>query len=61
MDRHSKEVRSYNMSRIHNKNTVPEEIVRKYLFGQGLRYKKNVKGLAGTPDIVFLGIKRLFL
>lgn len=30
----------------------PEEIVRKYLFSQGLRYRKNVKKLPGCPDIV---------
>lgn len=51
-DRHSKEVRSYNMSRIRGKNTKPEEIVRKYLFSQGFRYRKNDKRLPGTPDIV---------
>ncbi|WP_295089030.1 very short patch repair endonuclease [Ruminococcus sp.] len=34
------------------KNTKPEEIVRKYLFSQGFRYRKNDKRLPGTPDIV---------
>lgn len=52
MDVHTKEIRSYNMSRIRSKNTKPEEIVRKYLFSKGLRYRKNVKNLPGTPDIV---------
>ena len=52
MDVHSKEVRSYNMSCIKGKGTKPEEIVRKYLFSQGFRYRKNVKRLPGTPDIV---------
>lgn len=52
MDRHSKETRSYNMSMIKSKNTKPEEIVRKYLFSKGLRYRKNVKTLPGKPDIV---------
>lgn len=61
MDRHSKEIRSYNMSRIHNKNTKPEETVRKYLFGKGLRYRKNVKNLPGTPDIVFTKYKTIVL
>ena len=28
-------------------------MVRKYLFARGLRYRKNVKQLPGTPDIVF--------
>ena len=52
MDVHDKKTRSYNMSRIKGKNTKPEEIVRKYLFLQGFRYRKNDKRLPGTPDIV---------
>lgn len=32
MDVHSKETRSFNMSRIKGKNTKPEILVRKYLF-----------------------------
>lgn len=52
MDNHTKEVRSYNMSKIKSKNTKPEEIVRKFLFSQGFRYRKNVKELPGCPDIV---------
>lgn len=53
MDVHDKETRSYNMSRIKGKDTKPEEIVRKYLFSKGFRYRKNDKRLPGTPDIVF--------
>lgn len=48
----SKESRSYNMSCIKSKNTKPEEVVRKHLFSQGFRYKKNDKRLPGSPDIV---------
>ena len=44
--------RSYNMSQIRGKDTKPEEIVRKYLFSQGFRYRKNDKRLPGKPDIV---------
>jgi DNA mismatch endonuclease (patch repair protein) len=51
-DNHSKEIRSMNMSHIRSKNTKPEELVRKYLFAQGFRYRKNVKALPGCPDIV---------
>ena len=40
------------MSRIRNKNTKPEELVRKYLFSQGFRYRKNDPRLPGKPDIV---------
>ncbi len=52
MDVHDKKTRSYNMSRIKGKDTKPEEIVRKYLFSQGFRYRKNDKRLPGKPDIV---------
>lgn len=52
MDNHSKEVRSYNMSRIRSVNSKPEEIVRKYLFANGFRYRKNDKRYPGKPDIV---------
>ena len=52
MDVHDKKTRSYNMSRIKGKDTKPEEIVRKYLFSKGFRYRKNDKRLPGKPDIV---------
>ena len=51
-DVHTPEQRSYNMSRIRGKNTKPEELVRKYLFAQGFRYRKNYARLPGKPDIV---------
>lgn len=51
-DNHTPQVRSYNMSHIKSKNTKPEEIVCKYLFSRGLRYRKNDKRYAGNPDIV---------
>lgn len=40
------------MSHIRSTNSKPEEIVRKYLFSKGLRYRKNVSSLPGKPDIV---------
>ncbi len=48
----SREARSYNMSQIKSKNTKPEEVVRKYLFSRGFRYRKNDRRLPGCPDIV---------
>lgn len=51
-DVHTPEQRSYNMSRIRNKNTKPEELVRKHLFSKGFRYRKNDPRLPGKPDIV---------
>ncbi len=51
-DNHTPSQRSYNMSRVRNNGTKPEEKVRKYLFSQGFRYRKNVRKLPGCPDIV---------
>lgn len=58
-DNHSKEVRSMNMSHIRSTNSKPEEIVRKYLFSKGLRYRKNVRTLPGKPDIVLRKYKTI--
>lgn len=52
-DVHDQKTRSYNMSRIRSKNTKPEILVRKYLFGKGFRYRLHDKTLPGTPDLVF--------
>lgn len=51
-DVHSKEIRSFNMSRIKGKNTKPELAVRKFLFSKGFRFRLHVKNLPGKPDIV---------
>ena len=40
------------MSKIRSKNTRPEETVRKWLFNNGFRYRKNVAALPGKPDVV---------
>jgi DNA mismatch endonuclease (patch repair protein) len=51
-DRHTKEARSYNMSRVRGKDTEPEVVVRKFLFSKGFRYRLYDKKLPGTPDII---------
>ncbi|SFA50194.1 T/G mismatch-specific endonuclease [Pedobacter suwonensis] len=51
-DVHSKEIRSYNMSRIKGKNTKPEMLVRQFLHAHGYRYRLHVKDMPGKPDIV---------
>lgn len=53
--------RSEIMSHVKGKETTPEIIVRKYLFSRGLRYRKNVKTLPGTPDIVLPKYKTIVL
>jgi DNA mismatch endonuclease (patch repair protein) len=40
------------MSHIKCSETKPEICVRKYLFSQGFRYRKNDKRYPGTPDII---------
>lgn len=49
--------RHKNMSRIHSKDTGIEVALRKALWHKGIRYRKNVKGLPGTPDIVITKYK----
>jgi DNA mismatch endonuclease (patch repair protein) len=56
-DVHSKETRSYNMSRIRSKDTKPELLVRKYLFSKGFRYRLHEKKLPGKPDLVLTKYK----
>src|ERR1700744_3699506 len=51
-DVHSKETRSYNMSRIRSKDTKPELLVHRFLHKNGFRYRLHVKDLPGKPDIV---------
>ena len=45
------------MSKIRSKDTLPEVLLRKSLFKEGLRYRIHYK-LPGKPDIVFVS-KRL--
>lgn len=52
MDRLTKEQRHRCMSAIRGKNTKPEIVVRKFLFGRGFRYRLNYPRLPGHPDIV---------
>jgi DNA mismatch endonuclease (patch repair protein) len=54
----SKEKRSQIMSKVKNKNTTPEIIIRKLLYSLGYRYRLNKKGLPGSPDIVFISKKK---
>lgn len=56
-DVHSKETRSFNMSRIKGKDTKPELIVRKYLFAEGFRFRLHDKNLPGRPDIILKKFK----
>ena len=44
--------RSFIMSRVKSKDTKPEILVRKFLYGMGFRYRLHVKKMPGSPDIV---------
>ena len=44
--------RHANMAAIHGKDTKPEMVVRRYLWGHGYRYRLNHPRLPGKPDIV---------
>ena len=52
MDIWNEKKRSAVMARIKSKDTKPEWIIRRYLYSKGYRYRKNVKKLPGSPDIV---------
>jgi DNA mismatch endonuclease (patch repair protein) len=51
-DKLTVEERSMLMSKIKNKGTSIEVLVRKRLFNMGFRYRLNVSSLPGKPDIV---------
>ena len=53
MDNLTAKQRSYCMSRVRNRDTDLEALVRSELFKRGWRFRKHVSSLPGTPDIVF--------
>ena len=52
MERLTSQQRHANMAAIHGKDTKPEIVVRKWLWGHGYRYRLNYTRLPGKPDIV---------
>lgn len=53
MDKISRERRSRNMAAIRSSDTSIELQIRSALFAKGFRFRKNLRNLPGTPDIVF--------
>ena len=51
MDNHTPEQRKKNMQAVRNKDSAIEVALRKELWSRGIRYRKNVKTILGTPDI----------
>jgi DNA mismatch endonuclease (patch repair protein) len=41
------------MAKVKRSNTKPEMVVRRLLHARGWRYRLHVKGMPGTPDLVF--------
>lgn len=56
MDVHTKSQRSYNMSRIRSKDTLPEKKLSKLLWKAGYRYRKHYR-IVGKPDLVIVSKK----
>lgn len=57
MDVLTKEQRRKNMQSIRSKDTSIELALRKALWNQGYRYRKNYKKLPGKPDIALTRYK----
>ena len=51
-DRVTAEQRSRNMAAVRSRDTRPEMVVRRYLWGHGFRYRLSHPRLPGKPDIV---------
>jgi DNA mismatch endonuclease, patch repair protein len=45
--------RSERMSRVRGRNTKPELVVRRLIYGLGYRYRLHEDSLPGKPDLVF--------
>jgi DNA mismatch endonuclease (patch repair protein) len=52
-DRISKAQRSELMARIRRADTKPELIIRRILHGMGYRFRVQLKGVPGRPDLAF--------
>lgn len=53
------EQRSFNMSRIRNRDTRPEMIVRSIVHRMGYRYRLHKKELPGKPDLVLVRHRKI--
>ena len=57
MEKTASEIRHINMSHIRSNNTSIELLLRKALWHEGIRYRKNLKTLPGKPDIAITKYK----
>ena len=59
MDRVTKEKRSAIMSAIRSRDTLPEIVVRKWLFANGYRFRVCDRRIVGHPDVVLPRLRTL--
>ncbi|MDR2198140.1 MAG: very short patch repair endonuclease [Deltaproteobacteria bacterium] len=57
MDNLTKKRRSWTMSRVRSRDTVPEMYIRSSLFRRGYRYRVNYRSVPGSPDLYFIRAK----
>ncbi len=53
------EQRSRLMARVRSKDTKPELVIRRLLHGMGYRYRLHRRDLPGTPDLVFMTMRKV--
>ena len=58
---HTKETRSYNMSRIKSKNTKPEMLLRKFLHANGYRYRLHERAYPVNLVLFYQSIIVIFV
>jgi DNA mismatch endonuclease (patch repair protein) len=59
MDTVSPQRRSEIMARVRSKHTAPEIAVRRLVHGMGYRYRLHRRDLPGSPDLVFVGMRKV--
>jgi DNA mismatch endonuclease (patch repair protein) len=58
-DVHTREQRSFNMSRIRYRDTRPEKLVRSLVHRLGYRYRLHKSDLPGKPDLVLVRHRKI--
>ena len=58
-DNLTRDQRSQTMAAIRSKNTRPEMVVRRIAHRLGYRFRLHRCGLPGTPDLVFVGLRKI--
>ena len=52
-------MKHFRLSKVKSNDTKPEKLVRKFLWDNSIRYRKNYKKWPGKPDIAFPGKKKV--